>query len=184
MNTKTVVMRDSPEAAQLKTVTGWVSRSGQFFGNDERTARWAGCTHETCEGCGSLIERGCCNACREKRDLERWEKAEREPWDGNTPLYSDALDEYLFYKDPEELAEDEDLAVDDLRLYICSPQYGRSIDTDYFQDELPEDGEVPDVILEAMEKLNAAIKAAGPLSWIPGEYVPTFQAKKEMPIPA
>jgi hypothetical protein len=38
-------------------------------------------------------------------------------------------------------------------LYICVPQYGRPIEGDYFQDELPEDGDVPDVIQAAMVAL-------------------------------
>lgn len=171
---ETIVMRDSAEAAQLKTITGWVSRQGQFFGDDERTARWAGCTHEICSGCGKTIERGRCNDCREKKDVEKWTKAERKDWDGVMPLYSDAYDKYFFNDDAEEFADDEGVSLDDLRLYICDPVFGRSIDTDYFQDELAEDGEVPDAILEAMEKLNEAIKAAGPLSYYPGAYVPIF----------
>ena len=167
-----IIMRESPEAAQLKTVTGWVSRTGQFFGDDERTARYAGCTHEVCGGCGAVIARGWCNTCREKRDLESWLAAERTEWDGTTPLYSDAYDKYFFDEDVEEFADDEGVSVDDLRLYICEPRYGRSIDEDYFCDELAEDGEVPDVILHAMKKLNEAIKEAGPLSWYPGKQVP------------
>lgn len=177
-NDETIVMRDSPEAAQLKTVTGWFSRQGQFFGDDERTARWAGCTHEVCAGCGQVIERGWCKRCRQSADLEKWTTAPREEWDGVTPLYSDALDEYLFDKSPEELAEDERCTLDDLRLYICVPVYGRPIESDYFEDELPEDGELPDSILEAMDALNKAIREAGPLSWRPGKSVPVFHRGK------
>lgn len=170
-----IVMRDSPEAAQLKTVTGWVSRQGQFFGDDERTARWAGCTHEICAGCGQVIERGWCKSCREKSDLERWMAAERKEWDGTTPLYSDAYDKYFFDDNPEEFAEDKGVELDDLRLYICVPQYGRTIEPDYFDDELPEDGELPDSILNAMATLNQAIHDAGPLSWRPGKHVPAMK---------
>ena len=173
---KQVVMRESDEAAQLKTVTGWVSRHGQFFGDDERTARWAGCTHEVCDGCGAVIDRGWCKSCREKKDLEKWLAAPREPWDGTTPLYSDAFDKYFFHDEWEEFAEDKGVDLDDLRLYICTPQYGRPIDSQYFEDELPEDGEVPDGIQTAMDALNKAIEEAGPLSWYPGDKVPTFAA--------
>ncbi|CAM5998730.1 unnamed protein product [Sphagnum balticum] len=58
----------------------------------------------------------------------------------------------------------------DLRLRICQPVFGRRIDDDYFCDELAEDGEVPDIIREAMENLNKAIVDAGPLSWYPSKY--------------
>lgn len=33
-----MVMSDSPEAATRVTITGWVSRHGRFYGEDE----WAG----------------------------------------------------------------------------------------------------------------------------------------------
>jgi hypothetical protein len=174
-------MRESHEAAQLKTIIGWVSRQGQFFGDDERTARWAGCTHELCPGCGQVIERGWCKACREKRDLEKWVAAPRETWDGTTPLYSDAYDKYFFDDDWEEYAEAAGQTVEDLRLYICTPQYGREIDSQYFEDELPEDGEVPGGIQLAMDSLNDAIREAGPLSWYPGDKVPVFDAASTQP---
>lgn len=171
--TEKVVMRDSDEAAQLKTVTGWVSRDGLFFGEDERTARWSGCTHETCESCGEVIPRGWCKSCREKKDAAAWAVAERMPYDGVAMLYSDSYDRY-FQNEEEalELAEDENCEIDDLRLFICEPVYGRPIDSDYFCDELPGDGELPDSIISAMDALNQTIKDAGPLSWQPGKYVP------------
>ena len=40
-----VVMIDDPRAATLVTVTGWRSRDGRFYGDNEHSARWAGCTH-------------------------------------------------------------------------------------------------------------------------------------------
>ncbi|CAN5951040.1 unnamed protein product [Sphagnum jensenii] len=46
----------------------------------------------------------------------------------------------------------------------------KRIDDDYFCDELAEDSEVPDIIREAMDNLNKAIVAAGPLSWYPSKY--------------
>ena len=33
-----IVPYDSSEAASIQTVTGWVSRSGRFWGNDEHMA--------------------------------------------------------------------------------------------------------------------------------------------------
>ncbi|MFZ3343368.1 MAG: hypothetical protein WA213_20995 [Terriglobales bacterium] len=107
--------------------------------------------------------------------------APREMWDGSTPLYSDAYDKYFFNDDWEEYAEDKGVTVDDLRLYICTPQYGRPIDSQHFEDELPEDGEVPDGIQQAMDALNKAIEAAGPLSWYPGDKVPTFPTAPPQP---
>ncbi len=36
-----IILPDSPLAARHRTVTGWVSRDGRFFGDDEQTARRA-----------------------------------------------------------------------------------------------------------------------------------------------
>jgi len=44
-----IVPYDSAEAASIQTVTGWVSRSGRFWGNDEHMARYDGCTHRKCD---------------------------------------------------------------------------------------------------------------------------------------
>lgn len=49
---ETMILPSSDEAAQQVTVTGWRSREGLFYGNDERIARWAGATHVECSECG------------------------------------------------------------------------------------------------------------------------------------
>ncbi|MDD1011817.1 hypothetical protein M5G27_30705 [Pseudomonas shahriarae] len=46
---KPIIMYDAPEAASLKTLTGWVSADGRFFGGDENLARYCGATHRRCE---------------------------------------------------------------------------------------------------------------------------------------
>ena len=48
---------DSAEAATYKTgLAGWVSCTGNFWGEDEHMARWTGCTHQSC-ACGFALER-------------------------------------------------------------------------------------------------------------------------------
>ena len=37
--TEQIIAYDSAEAASIQTVSGWVSRAGRFFGNDEHMAR-------------------------------------------------------------------------------------------------------------------------------------------------
>jgi hypothetical protein len=171
MTEKKIIMRDSDEAASIKTVTGWVSSDGRWWGDDERTARYAGCTHERC-ACGEVIEKSRmkCNACRRKEDREKFEKLEKVVWDGQ-PLVTDDDDHYFFtIEDLLDYCADIGMQPQDLQLRICKPQYGREIGDDYFCDELAEDGEVPDSVHEAMGILNKAIKDAGPLSWFPSKY--------------
>ena len=56
----------------------------------------------------------------------------------------------------------------DLRLVICEPNYVRQLEPDYCCDELPDDGDVPDEVAEAMEAFNTAV-AGIVLSWSPGK---------------
>lgn len=69
-----VIMRDSPEAASLQTVSGWVSRHGRFFGSDESIARYDGCTHVACSRCGAATEKRwtACTECRSQNSNPRW----------------------------------------------------------------------------------------------------------------
>jgi hypothetical protein len=167
MRDKKIIMRDSDEAAQLKTVTGWVSADGRWYGDNESTARWAGCTHEVC-GCGAVIDKGRlkCDKCHDKDRWERYKKLETKPWNGEDFLVT-WDDDKFFWTDSELMDYCEEMQVQpqDLQLVFANPVYGRYLDSDYFQDELHEDGELPDSILEAMEKFNEVVKAAGPLSW-------------------
>ena len=177
-----IVMIDSPEAAALKTVEGWVSRDGRFFGKGEsakRAARWSGATHQYCSDCSAVIRKGgwlICGQCRERRAVEKHKQAPRAAWDGNALLYSDLLGRFAY--SPEEaieLAEPdhaEPPSLEHLRLYICEPQYAPELDVDYFADVLPEDseGDLPDWASAAIEKFNDACKGRQPLSWMPGKY--------------
>ena len=169
-----IVMRDSPEAAQYRTdLKGWVSRDGFYFGDGpqgERTARYSGCTHVPCDRCGAPTPRGYtqCRDCRELTYIAKYEAMPRAEWDGEAMLYSEARDQY--YSTPDDAAEDleDDQTLADLRLVICEPNYVRQIESDYCCDELPEDGDVPDEVMDAIEAFNAAV-AGIVLSWSPGK---------------
>jgi hypothetical protein len=185
--TKLIVMRDSPEAASIKTVTGWVSRTGRFFGQDERLARYDGCTHQKCstEGCEAIIEiRGftICDACRHAKDLAKFNAMPRKEWDGTGMIFSDAHDKYFndLWEAQDALEDGETLA--DLRLIICEPNFLRQVDVDHWNDDLPEDvDELPDAVSDALEALNKAIDAAGPVSWHPGKFsVDLIAAEREL----
>jgi hypothetical protein len=170
-----IVMRDSPDAAQLVTVTGWRSRNGIFYGSDEqaeRVARYAGCTHVECRDCGQPVEKTwlACRDCRAKADLAKFEAMPRQAWDGVGMLYSESLDRY--YSDFESAADDleEGQSLADLRLVICKPNLCRRLEVDDF-DDLPTDDpdNVPERLEEAIEAFNKAVDGLV-LSWSPGKF--------------
>jgi hypothetical protein len=173
MTEEKIVMYDSDEAAQFKTnISGWVSRDGHFFGTNERTARYSGCTHRKCETCGKLITKSyiICNDCYIISKKKQYDSLPKEVWNEEGGVYSEACDKYFWsWEEVDDYCEDEEIKESDLRLVICEPQYPRQIDDDYFCDELSEDGELPDKIVKAMEAFNKVLKESLPLSWYPSK---------------
>lgn len=168
---KEIILPDDPRAATLQTVTGWVSRDGFFYGNDERTARYSGSTHRKCEKCGGLIERNSfCRTCADRAEVEKFEAMPRKEWHEKSILYSVTKD--CYYNTPDDAEDDIDIGgtLEDLRLIICEPNYCRAIDSDYCCDELADDqDEPPAEVLEAMDAFNEAVSGVI-LSWSPGKF--------------
>ena len=172
-NDEEQVLDISDEAAVFeKNIIGWVDRHGRYFGSDERTARWSGCTHITCE-CGNVTKKeyAVCSQCRAENAIERYEKKEKIHWDGKTPLYSDAMDEYFMDEDElRDFLEEHVTTINSLRLLICEPVYLRHIESDYFCDELSEyDDDLPNGLEEALKEFNNRLDDIGIVSWTSGD---------------
>ena len=99
-----IIAYDSAEAASIQTVTGWVSRTGIFFGNDEHMARYDGCTHRQCGKCSALIPvHSYCRDCADKASIEKYASMPRADWNGSDMLYSKAHD--VWFQDADYLAD-------------------------------------------------------------------------------
>jgi hypothetical protein len=165
------ILYDSPKAAEYKTVTGWVASTGHFLGDDEHMARYIGSTHKKCE-CGNIIPKNSyCSPCYAKRQREEWLKMPIVEWDGECMLAVHDGDQYFseleeFY----EFCRDNDLAPDEVMLVITEPEYLSEVTSEFWQDELPEDGELPSVIADKLDELNKAIEAyKKPICWRHGK---------------
>ncbi|MBW9332487.1 hypothetical protein FEE59_03070 [Herbaspirillum sp. RU 5E] len=164
---------DSPEAASVQTVTGWVSRDGRFWGKDEHMARFCGATHRQCAQCQAVeisINNVYCNSCLELRRIEKYKAMPREQWDGAALLYLDGTDRY--FQDPDEAREyanDKGIAFEDLHLIICEPKYASPLDPfDQFEGDLPDGCDVPYELVKAFDVLNEVIRNhREPLCWYP-----------------
>jgi len=177
-----IIMRDSPEAATYRTdITGWVSRDGFFYGDgdtNKATARYAGCTHVSCSGCGVAVEKRYvrCTACQAVVAAELFAKRPRAAWDGEAMLYSDRTEDY--YADLDAVVDaindmDVPVSLADMRLIICEPNRGDFITDDHFADALPEDDDssvLPQEVWDAMDAFNKVIAGIRPLSWSPGKF--------------
>lgn len=173
MSKEQMILNTDDQAASLQTVTGWVSRSGRFYGIDERLARWDGCTHVCCRNCDKPVEknRTLCSECRLACEIDRYNALPKQEWDRETPLYSDAVGKYFFgEQDLLDHLYDENVTAESLRLVICTPNYASQIDPDYWHDDLPEEGDLPDEMAEALEALNEVIRKQPPVSWSPGKF--------------
>lgn len=171
-----IVMYDSSEAAQFRTgLSGWVSRQGFFWGDSEHAARYQGCTHQACKECGFPSKKGwlLCDSCREKKDIERYEKLEKAEWDETGMVYSEMADKYFSdWDEINDYCDEHGCALVGLRLVICDPVYLRQIETDCWSGDMPdgwEDDDLPSDVLSALNELNFAIESAGHVSWMPGK---------------
>ena len=166
-----IILYSSDEAAKRATVTGWVSRGGLFFGDNEHSARWQGATHMSCKKCGTVHDKnkGMCDPCRSLQIAAAWDKLEKRPWDGTTPVTVHDGDE--FFMSAEEFIEwcaENEVEPEGVHLVHCKPQGLRELDDGHFAEyeRLPEDFKVPPEIAKAIEDLNAAIRAhTEPVSW-------------------
>lgn len=172
-----IITYDSDEAAKrVEGISGWVSRDGRFWGDNEHMARWDGCTHIECkeEGCTTLVKKRSfttCDSCREKKRHQTFMELERKEWDGKTPLYLDGSDTYFF--DAEELdhyLEENECTLDSLQLRFCKPIKMPHLEDDYFLEQLHEDAEIPDDLALAIEQVNKIIDATPPQTWEPDRY--------------
>ena len=175
MPEENVVMYDSPEAASIQTVTGWVGADGRFWGEDEHMARYCGATHRRCAANPEhqIYEvNSYCKECHQERRQAKFAAMPVKEWAGEPLVIFDG-DTYFFDEDSlRDYLIDSDIDLADLQLCICEPNYPRPIDpSDVFSDDLPEDGEIRDDQLEAaFELLNEMIRKSEPLSWSEGKF--------------
>lgn len=171
---KKIILRDSPEAASIQTVTGWVSANGRWFGDYEDGARYDGATHQKCiqNAEHPIYEiNGYCRACWDEKQQAVYEAMPSEPYNGDACAVLNT-DQY-FWEENEilEYCVDRGINPADLQLVHCVPTYARQIDgKDYFSDDLPDDGELPQVLQDAFAALNEAIgEQKHVLSWSQGK---------------
>lgn len=168
MRGEPIILNTSNEAAQQVTAIGWMSRTGRFYGDDERMARWDGCTHIAC-ACGEPVEKTwlACDACRRIKDAERWNSFPLVEWDGETPFFT--FDSDNFFSDVDAFYEwclDNEADPSSVRLVLAKPRKFAEVDSEYWCDDLPEDGDLPDDIAAAVEHLNTVIRAhKEPAAW-------------------
>ncbi len=159
------ILYDSPKAAQLRTVTGWVSSLGKFFGNDEDLARYNGSTHRVCQvdpSHGEHATRGYCDKCRSQKDRARFAAMPKKSYeDAAFPLTLFDGDDWFY--DEDELIDwlvDHGIAPEDAELVEGVQDRFKEIDKDDVIDSLgAERYELPQEIADAIDALNRLLAA-------------------------
>lgn len=171
MTDEKVILYSSPEAASLRTVTGWVSRGGYFSGDSEHIARLMGCTHIECEKCGAPSRKYYrhCASCQRVIDDEKYKNMPRAKWDEIGFIYSQTREEYFCSFSEAVDALDENETLESMQLVICKPNYARKIDYDNYAEMLSDNDDLPKEVCDAIEAFNAAIDGII-LSWYPGKF--------------
>jgi len=168
-----MILYDSPESAHFVSgISGWVSRDGRFFGDNEHLARYCGCTHIKCKTCGHIhAHNSYCEPCAKVRIEERFSTYERKEWDGETPLSINGTDVYFFDSDElQNWLKDNDEQLENLQLVLCKPISMNHLDEDYFLENLHEDAEIPEPLQEAIDHLNEIIRSLPTQCWEPDKY--------------
>jgi hypothetical protein len=171
-------------ASHLETICGWTCNvCRRYFGDEpwsERVARSCCAESVPCEQCGaSNPPQSYCRTCAAKREADRYQKAQRVEWDGETPLSLWDNDTYFF--SPSSLAEwiddDPERTLENTWLCICTPVKAPMFDVaDWLNDCLPEDGDLPDGAGAIERTVNEWLKSLAPLSWYSGNTVPTLES--------
>lgn len=173
-----IIMYDSPEAAEIKTLTGWVG-GNRYWGQDEHMARWAGCTHVKCE-CGHVHEKTwtMCPECRLKKAKERYDALPFKEWDGIEPVVDWDGDRYFFSIDDlnDYMVENEITEID---LLICSPVHYTPIRIDLWEGDTHEDWEPPKELQEKLNDINNYLKTLPAHSWMPGKIRTSYKLPPE-----
>jgi len=134
-------------------------------------------THDDCKSCGVEFEKQYsssryCSECEFKVSREKYLALPYIEWDGIVPVCIPNSDQYFFDSDEIEdyINEQKDCDPDSpdyINLLICEPVPLRTLDYEYWSDEMHEDWEPSKELEEAVKALNIVIKSQPTQSWLP-----------------
>jgi hypothetical protein len=171
-------IRYEDNAERRTDLVGWCCKAcGRYWGADEHMARWCCATDLPCdiEGCdGRARKHGftTCDACRRRKDDERWAAVEKVAWDGVTPLCEWDGDRFFF--DDGAVADyvadrlADGVAIEEIHLVLCERDTPRSFDmADFQSDYLAREWDCGRHFDEIDKVVNDWIAAHMPPMWIP-----------------
>jgi len=184
MSNDKIIMYNSPEAAEIRTVTGWFAKGPNvntkmaFCGDDEQ-ARYMGCTHTICTtwGCDNIVKKRWiyCDSCKSKITKECYKNLPKGEWkEGPLALYEG--DRFFFSEeDLLEYCEDNGVKPSELMLVTCSPNrfaefepgefWGYDIPENFSAEEL-----IPQEVFELAKQINDIMRNSPDRVWLPDAF--------------
>lgn len=159
------------------------SDSKNLYGSEE-SARYKASTHSKCTTCGIPAQRPytLCESCRHKRSVQTYRNLPFEEWDGKTMLcmydddqYFHDHDDIVMYCDNHDIEDSTQLM-----LVICAPNYINPIKHELFEEDLPEDGELPKELNDKINEFNEFIKTLKPISWSASKVRTTVDVNEDL----
>jgi hypothetical protein len=166
-----IILETDNESAVKVNLDLWKSSKGNYF-ITENSARYDGCTHIVCE-CGGLSVKPYtkCELCRSKIKDSIYNNLEVVKWDGETPLFD--YDGYTYFYSEYEIEDycnDNHINKSEIRLLLCVPCAITKLNEDYYDDLIPENGELHKGIRDAIIEFNKSISAiTDVVAWEPGK---------------
>lgn len=143
-------------------------------------------THDDCAKCNKEFEKRYsnsryCSECEFQIQYEKYVALPFKEWNGSDPVFSRTLDQYFFGSDEiDDYLNDNEVEEDiNLMLVLCTSNYASQLDYDHFCDDLPEDGEPPEALKQAMIEFNKKIMELSPLSWSEGKIRTSYTHTKD-----
>lgn len=174
-----IVMYESAEAARKVSImhegqeigTGYLSIDGHFW-SEEASARYSSHTHFLCD-CGQMAEKfySACDKCIEAKRKENYFKMPIAEWkDGDYAVLLNSDSYFPNKADFIDWCAVRNLDPKSQMLVLCDEIHLSPLDAETWADELPEDGELPDKVEQALTVFNEVIKRQGPVSYTEGKY--------------
>lgn len=139
----------------------------------DRTTKEELSTHRDCEKCGNefkkdfTFDKHCFN-CKSELSNEKFKSLQLVEWDGKSAVVLFRDDTYFF--DEESVVDycnDNEIKPSELQLCLCEETTFRTVDLDFWQDDVHEDWEADQELTDLVNALNKYLQSASTNTWIP-----------------
>lgn len=158
------------DAAEQRTITGWVCKTcRRYWGDDEHMARYCCAKDLPCK-CGKRIVGSyiVCEDCRNQRKEDKWANTKKTEWDGAFPVCEWDNDTFFWSEDSiRECCIERGIHPRELRLVKAEPCGLPTFEINEFLCDCLGEDQVVDGADDIDKTVNDFIESLNPLSYLP-----------------